>query len=56
MGHRLGVDVGGTFTDFLLINEETGSMATAKMPSTRADPSVGVLNRIALLCARAHID
>ena len=56
MGHRLGVDVGGTFTDFLLVNEETGTIATAKVPSTPVDPSVGVLNGIALVCERAHID
>ena len=34
MSYRLGVDVGGTFTDFLLIDEKTGSTFTAKVPST----------------------
>ena len=34
MSYRLGVDVGGTFTDFLLINESDGSTHTAKVPST----------------------
>ena len=29
MSYRLGVDVGGTFTDFLLINESDGSTYTA---------------------------
>ncbi len=32
MSYRLGVDVGGTFTDLLLINEETGETYTAKVP------------------------
>ena len=46
MNHRLGVDVGGTFTDLLLINEETGQTHSAKVPSTPLDPSVGVLNGV----------
>ena len=29
MSYRLGVDVGGTFTDLLLINENTGEKHTA---------------------------
>ena len=33
MSYRLGVDVGGTFTDLLLINEKTGTMWTAKAVS-----------------------
>ena len=44
MSYRLGVDVGGTFTDFLLIDEKTGSTFTAKVPSTPEDSSIGVLN------------
>ncbi|MDG1034036.1 MAG: hydantoinase/oxoprolinase N-terminal domain-containing protein, partial [Luminiphilus sp.] len=43
MTYRLGVDVGGTFTDFLLLNEATGETRTAKVPSTPEDSSVGVL-------------
>lgn len=31
MSYRLGVDVGGTFTDFLLCNEETGQFWRHKM-------------------------
>ena len=43
MTYRLGVDVGGTFTDLLLVNEETGELARVKTPSTPGDPSQGVL-------------
>jgi N-methylhydantoinase A len=39
----LGVDVGGTFTDILLIDEETGRTFRAKTPSTPHDQSIGVL-------------
>ena len=45
MSYRLGVDVGGTFTDLLLINEKTGATHTAKVPSTPEDSSIGVLER-----------
>ena len=33
MAYRLGVDVGGTFTDLLLVDEKTGETRTAKVPS-----------------------
>jgi len=50
MSYRLGVDVGGTFTDLVLINEDDGNIVTAKVPSTPDDSSVGVLNGIDRLC------
>jgi N-methylhydantoinase A len=56
MEYRLGVDVGGTFTDLLLVNEETGDTFTAKVPSTPADSSIGVLNGIERVCGNAGID
>jgi len=56
MGYRLGVDVGGTFTDLLLINEQSGATYTAKVPSTPEDSSLGVLNGIARICDESGID
>jgi N-methylhydantoinase A len=41
--YRLGIDTGGTFTDATLIDEATGEVAIAKVPSTPADPAVGFL-------------
>jgi len=55
-GLRLGVDVGGTFTDLLLIDEAAGTTHTAKVPSTPDDSSVGVLNGIERVCEQAGID
>ena len=55
MSYRLGVDVGGTFTDLLLINENTGETHTAKVPSTPEDSSVGVLNGIARICDESGV-
>jgi N-methylhydantoinase A len=56
MSYRLGVDVGGTFTDFLLYNEETGALQLTKTPSTPADQSVGVLTGIHKIARQAGID
>lgn len=55
MSYRLGVDVGGTFTDLLLINELTGDTHTAKVPSTPEDSSIGVLNGIARICEESGV-
>ena len=56
MSYRLGVDVGGTFTDFLLINESDGSKHTAKVPSTPEDSSIGVLNGVARICDQSGVN
>ncbi|KAL8904226.1 MAG: hypothetical protein Q9207_003414 [Kuettlingeria erythrocarpa] len=42
--YRLGVDVGGTFTDLLLIREDTGDTWRAKVPSTPEDQSLAVID------------
>src|ERR687895_488606 len=41
---RLGVDVGGTFTDLVALSD--GTLITAKVPSTPQDQSVGVMNAV----------
>ena len=56
MSYRLGVDVGGTFTDVLLVEEGSGRTWRAKTASTPADQSAGVLTGIARACAEAGID
>jgi len=55
MSYRLGVDVGGTFTDVLLIDEGTGQTWRAKTASTPQDQSVGVLRGMAKVCQEAAI-
>ncbi|MFC4893463.1 hydantoinase/oxoprolinase family protein [Streptosporangium amethystogenes subsp. fukuiense] len=55
MHYRLGVDVGGTFTDILLIDPATGRTFRAKTPSTPHDQSVGVLAGIEKVRAEARI-
>ncbi len=43
MGQVVGIDVGGTFTDLFYLDEERGTAAVAKVPSTPRDQSVGLL-------------
>ena len=53
--YRLGIDVGGTFTDGILINEETGETRIAKVPSTPKDPSIGFLEAVERILREASI-
>ena len=55
MSFRLGVDVGGTFTDVLLVNSDSGETWRTKTASTPEDQSVGVLRGIEKVCADAGI-
>ncbi|MET0137559.1 MAG: hydantoinase/oxoprolinase family protein, partial [Sphingobium sp.] len=55
MGYRLGVDVGGTFTDLLLFDEGSGAFWRHKTPSTPHDSSEGILNGLQAICAKADI-
>jgi N-methylhydantoinase A len=56
MSYRIGVDVGGTFTDLMLFDEESGRYWRHKTPSTPHDPSEAVLNGIAAICQQAGIE
>lgn len=56
MAYRLGVDVGGTFTDVLLIDQRTGTTHRAKTASTPHDQSVGVLNGVRKVCGQAGVE
>ena len=44
--YRIGVDIGGTFTDATLINSNTGEIFTSKVLTTPSDPSVGFINAV----------
>ncbi len=43
-GVRIGIDIGGTFTDLQVLDERTGAGGSVKVPTTPADPSIGLLN------------
>src|SRR4030042_948222 len=46
MSYKIGVDVGGTFTDVFLLNETTGQLAVHKVSSTPEDPSRAIIRGI----------
>src|ERR1700678_2154170 len=52
-GYRLGVDVGGTFTHVLLLDEKRSRTFIAKGLSPRGDSSIGVLTGIEKICRDA---
>ena len=55
MAYRLGVDVGGTFTDLLLVHDETGDLHRVKTSSTPADPAEGVLQGVRRICEESGV-
>ena len=59
--YRVAVDTGGTFSDFVYLNEATGAVSITKVPSTPDDPSRAILaghrgaDRAARRCAAAGL-
>jgi N-methylhydantoinase A len=49
--YRVTVDTGGTFSDFVHLNEQTGEISIAKIPSTPDDPSRAILAGLEALLA-----
>ena len=49
--YRIGVDIGGTFTDFALFDARGAKMSVHKRLTTPHDPSVGVMQGILAICA-----
>jgi N-methylhydantoinase A/oxoprolinase/acetone carboxylase beta subunit len=50
---RLGVDVGGTFTDLIYVDDDAGTITVHKVPTTPVDPSQGTVRGVRELCDRA---
>ena len=53
--YRIGIDVGGTFTDLVAI-DGSGEVTLAKAPSTPADPSLGVMAGLSNLAHSANLE
>ncbi|CAA9350462.1 MAG: N-methylhydantoinase A, partial [uncultured Chloroflexia bacterium] len=49
----IGVDVGGTFTDLVLSDPESGETYTHKIPTSGDDPSEGVIRGLSEICSLA---
>lgn len=55
-GARIGVDIGGTFTDVTVLYEDSGQVTIAKVPSRRDDPGGALLDGIETGLAAADLD
>jgi len=55
MSSRLAIDIGGTFTDATLIDEETGAVSIAKVLSTPVDPSLGFMAAAERILAESDV-
>ena len=55
MAYNVAVDVGGTFTDVLVFNEQSGELTEGKVLSTPDDPSQGVATGIETTCEKVGI-
>ena len=54
--YRLGFDIGGTFTDFMLVDERTGAVASHKVLTSSDDPSRAVMTGLAELLAQIEAE
>ncbi len=52
---RVGVDIGGTHTDLVLIDEARRAITVHKIPTTVADPSIGTVEALVELCGMAGV-
>ena len=55
MGWMVGVDVGGTFTDFYAVESATGTSHVYKTSSTPSNPADAILNGLESMCERFSI-
>jgi 5-oxoprolinase (ATP-hydrolysing) len=54
--YRIGVDIGGTFTDFVMVDRETGRLFNEKVLTTPHDPSRAVIDGVGRLLRDHRID
>ena len=55
MAYRIGVDIGGTFTDFALLDEGSGALAIHKQLTTPDDPARAVVEGVPALLRKAGV-
>lgn len=51
----IGIDIGGTFTDVVSLNYQTGQLCTLKVLTTHGDPTDGVIRGISQLLSQSNI-
>ena len=55
VSYRIGIDIGGTFTDFAMVNDDSGEVTLEKLLTTPQDPSVAVLEGICKLLESGNV-
>ena len=55
MAWRIGIDIGGTFTDVALVDDASGHIGVAKVPTTPKDLTAGVLCALDMAMRRYHV-
>ena len=55
MAWRIGVDIGGTFTDVALVDDASGRIGVAKVPTTPGDLAEGVLSALEMAMSRYEV-
>ncbi|MER5319002.1 hydantoinase/oxoprolinase family protein [Streptosporangium roseum] len=53
---RIGVDTGGTFTDVVAVDEQTGEITTTKTPSTPANPADGFMEGVRKVLRKSGVE
>jgi N-methylhydantoinase A len=53
---RIGIDTGGTFTDVVAVDEDSGELAVTKTPSTPADPAIGFMTGVRRVLDQLGLD
>ena len=53
--YRIGIDVGGTFTDVTLLNVDTGKYYNYKLSSTPHDQSVAIADGARSIMQECHV-
>jgi N-methylhydantoinase A len=55
VSYRIGIDIGGTFTDFAMVDDDSGDVTLEKILTTPHDPSVAVLEGVSRLLGRGKV-
>jgi N-methylhydantoinase A len=55
MSYRMGIDIGGTFTDFAMIDDSSGAATLEKLLTTPEDPSIAVLAGVRKLLESGNV-
>ena len=53
---RIGIDTGGTFTDIVCVDTASGAVSVTKVPSTPANPALGLVDGVKKILRRGRLE